>query len=176
MKRFRFRNCAFREHEQNAAMSCIYTSFMKKSCFDVAASCLCTKIRRAARAITSHYDDALKPCGLRSTQFTLLVAANVCGELSISELADQLGMDRTTLSRNIKPLERDGYVTLSNEQPGRTVCVSLTPKGARALDRALPMWQDAQRRLTRRFGATDTHDLDARLDRLASVGAPQKLR
>jgi len=149
---------------------------MKKSCFDVAASCLCTKIRKAARAITSHYDDALKPCGLRSTQFTLLIAASLSSEHSISELADQLGMDRTTLSRNIKPLVRDGFVTLSNDHPGRTVVVALTPKGRRALDRALPMWQDAQRRLTRRFGVIDTQELDARLDRLASVGAQRRLR
>ena len=150
---------------------------MKKSCFDVAASCLCTKIRKAARAITSHYDDALKPCGLRSTQFTLLVAASLSSENSIcSELAEQLGMDRTTLSRSIKPLERDGYITLSNDQPGRTMVVALTPKGRRVLDRALPMWHDAQRSLTRRFGATDTHELDAELDRLASVGVQRRLR
>jgi DNA-binding MarR family transcriptional regulator len=149
---------------------------MTKSCFDVAASCLCTKIRKAARAITSHYDDALKPCGLRSTQFTLLVAASVGSGSSISELAEQLGMDRTTLSRNIRPLERDGYVQLSNEHAGRTVVVTLTPKGARVIERALPMWQEAQRRLTRRFGAGDTHDLDARLDRLTAVGAQRKLR
>jgi DNA-binding MarR family transcriptional regulator len=149
---------------------------MKKSCLDVAASCLCTKIRKAARAITSHYDDALKPCGLRSTQFTLLVAASLGSESSISELAEQLGMDRTTLSRNLKPLERDGFVTLSNDQPGRTLVVTLTPKGRRVLDRALPMWDEAQRRLTRRFGATGTHELDAGLDRLVSVGGGRRLR
>jgi DNA-binding MarR family transcriptional regulator len=157
-------------------MSCIYTTTMKKSCFDVAASCLCTKIRKAARAITSHYDDALKPCGLRSTQFTLLVAASVGAESSISELAEQLGMDRTTLSRNIKPWERDGYITLGTDHPGRTVVVTLTPKGARVLERALPMWHDAQRRLTRRFGTSDTHELDARLDRLATMSAARRLR
>jgi DNA-binding MarR family transcriptional regulator len=149
---------------------------MTKSCFDVAASCLCTKIRKAARAITSHYDDALKPCGLRSTQFTLLIAASLSSESSISELAEHLGMDRTTLSRNIKPLERDGFVLLRNDHPGRTVVVTLTPKGRRVMERALPMWQEAQRRLTRRFGAADTQDLDARLDRLVSVESQRRLR
>ena len=142
----------------------------ERTCVDVASSCLCTKIRRAARAVTSYYDEALKPCRLRSTQFTLLIAASVAPEGSLSDLAEQLGMDRTTLSRNIKPLERDGYVTLSNDHPGRTLSVSLTSKGRRTLDRALPMWREAQRALMRRFGAADAHELDVRLDRLVELG------
>ena len=148
----------------------------ERTCVDVAASCLCTKIRKAARAITSHYDDALKPCGLRSTQFTLLIATSLSPSPSISDLAEQLGMDRTTMSRNIKPLVRDGYVTLSNDQPGRTVSVMLTAKGRRMLDRALPMWRDAQRQLMRRFSTADAHELDLRLDRLASIGSQRRLR
>ncbi len=81
-----------------------------------AQGCVCFNIRKSARAITQLYEDALRPTGLRATQFTLLVATRVMGTATISGLAKGLVMDRTTLTRNMKPLEKHGFIRIT---PGK---------------------------------------------------------
>jgi len=71
---------------------------------DVATVCVCRKTRETARKISRLYDDLLQPAGIKATQFTLLAAISVQGDATLTELAESLGMDRTTLSRNLKPL------------------------------------------------------------------------
>jgi DNA-binding MarR family transcriptional regulator len=115
-------------------------------------TCMCHKTRMAARAITRTYDDALRPTGLRATQVSVLAAVGARGALSIQSLAGSLEMDRTTLTRNLRPLEDKGYVELAAERRHRSRMLTLTPSGHAVLLEALPLWEDAQRTIKRRLG------------------------
>lgn len=108
-----------------------------------AANCACFKLRSAARVVTRAYDKALQPAGLKATQFTLLSAINMHESVSISVLADKLAMDRTTLTRNLRPLEARGFVTAASAR-GRRVELQLTKLGRSVLEQAKPLWQQAQ--------------------------------
>ena len=114
---------------------------------------MCHKTRMAARAITRTYDDALRSTGLRATQLSVLAAVGARGALSIQSLADSLEMDRTTLTRNLRPLEDKGYVLLAPERRHRSRVLTLTDAGHAVLMEALPLWEQAQRRIKRRLGA-----------------------
>ena len=119
---------------------------------DVARTCVCLHSRMAARALTRAYDAALKPVGLKGTQFTLLVAIHLSPEVSIQRLAGFLAMERTTLTRNLKVLERDGLIEIGPEGPRRARNMSLTPRGERLMAEALPLWEAAQERVRDRLG------------------------
>ncbi len=107
----------------------------------------------AARTVTRAYDEALRATGLRATQVSVLAAVGASGALSIKSLADSLGMDRTTLTRNLRPLEDRGYVFLAVERRHRSRMLTLTAAGRTALLEALPLWEAAQRAIRRRLGA-----------------------
>jgi DNA-binding MarR family transcriptional regulator len=112
---------------------------------EMAGACFANRLRSAARAITRHYDAALKPLDLRVSQLSVLAAVSLGqGTLSIIELAGGLGMDRSTLSRNFDPLERRALVALSPEARHRARKVELTEAGAALLQQAYPIWQAAQ--------------------------------
>jgi DNA-binding MarR family transcriptional regulator len=114
---------------------------------EVARACACANLRRAARAVTQLFDEALAPSGLRATQFTLLVTSRLMGESTINELAEGMAMDRTTLSRNLKPLVRNGLLEVRPGEDGRTRLVRITPAGEQALEEAYPLWQQAQQEI-----------------------------
>ena len=118
---------------------------------DAATTCACQTVRMAARAVTRAYDEALKPVGLRSTQFTVLVAARVAGGIPLNRLATMLGLERTTLTRGLTGIEKEGLIRVESVD-GRTRNVVLTQCGADRLDRALPLWDQAQQKLRRRLG------------------------
>jgi len=111
---------------------------------DVVATCACFNLRKAARVITQHFDEALRPSGLLITQFTILVTVAMAKSGTINELAEVLGMDRTTLTRNLKPLQRKGWLKAEPGQDQRTRIVSLTPEGEEVLAKAFPLWKQAQ--------------------------------
>jgi len=115
-------------------------------------TCMCHKARMAARVVTRAYDDALRPTGLRATQVSVLAAVGARGALSIKSLADALQMERSTLTRNLRPLEERGYVKLAPERRYRSRVLTLTPAGRAAMERALPLWEAAQRKLKSRLG------------------------
>ena len=112
----------------------------------IARDCLCRKARMADRMITRAYDEALRPCGLRITQFTLLVAIGYGAPGSISELADWLAMERTTLTRNLKLLEKEGLIETRTGSHHRARASGLTPAGKAKLDEAYPLWQAVQKK------------------------------
>jgi DNA-binding MarR family transcriptional regulator len=114
---------------------------------EVARSCACANLRRAARTVTQLFDEALARSGLRATQFTLLVTSRLMGVSIINELAERMAVDRTTLSRNLKPLVRGGLLEVRPGKDGRTRLVRLTPAGEQALEEAYPLWQQAQREI-----------------------------
>lgn len=115
--------------------------------------CLCLAARRASRAITREFDQALRLHGLRATQFTLLAALHLGGPRSIGGLAELLSADRTTLTRNLAVAEQHGWVTTRADRgDARARIAAITAKGSRALEAALPAWRKTQQRLTEAIG------------------------
>jgi DNA-binding MarR family transcriptional regulator len=114
--------------------------------------CACIRVRRAARDLTSVYDSVLAPLDLRITQFSLLRNLERLGIASVSQLADQMGLERTTLGRNLAPLCRRGLVREADAMDLRERVVTLTPAGRALLARALPLWKRAQRRVEGALG------------------------
>lgn len=121
---------------------------------DVSATAMCTSfnLRKATRAVTQFYDEALRDSGLKSTQFSLLAAAAAAGSIPISRLADEMAMDRTTLTRNLKPLEAEGLLRVVAGADRRVRNVAVTPEGEARLEKALPLWRKAQTRMIDKLG------------------------
>jgi len=119
---------------------------------EILDECTCNKVRTAARAVTRIYDDALRPVGLRATQLSLLVAVETIEALSITSLATVLGMDRSTLTRNLRPLENEGLIVVGNEGWRRSRTLEITKKGQLRLREAVPLWEKAQKNLSARLG------------------------
>jgi DNA-binding MarR family transcriptional regulator len=114
--------------------------------------CACANLRRVTRAVTQLYDDALRPQGLRITQFTLLQVLARRGALTQGALAAFLAADSTTLSRTLKPLTAAGWIRGFPGGDRRERHLELTPAGRRALERATPAWEGVQGRLRKRLG------------------------
>jgi DNA-binding MarR family transcriptional regulator len=105
-------------------------------------TCLCLHVQRAARAVARRFDIALRPLGLTNGQFSLLMSLNRPKPPSIGSVAALLAMDRTTLTANLKPLERRGLVTVSvDEKDRRNRLMTLTPAGRALLALAVPVWE-----------------------------------
>lgn len=140
-----------------------------KDLAEVPGTCASFHLRRADRVITQLYDEALRPVGLKSTQFTLLTAIRLKGPVAINGLAQGMVMDRTTLTRNLRPLEKEGLIRIAPGKDRRVREVSLTETGKSRLKRALPIWRQVQERVAKRLGA----ERMARLleDLSATVGA-----
>lgn len=128
--------------------------------------CACTNLRRAAQAITQVYDEALQPIGLRVTQYSVLRAISMAGTAKITELADWLSLDRTTLTRNLKLLERQGLIQVLPGADRRVRAVSLTIEGRNAFQRCVPLWEKGQDRVKRYLGKTRMNSL---LDTLSDI-------
>ncbi len=114
--------------------------------------CACFNTRKAARAVTRFYDEMLAPSGLKATQLTVLGAISISGPTRMSELADMLALDKTTLTRNLKLLEAGSLIAIAAGADRRVRVVALTRAGADAVDRALPRWREAQRRVIKHLG------------------------
>ena len=115
--------------------------------------CACTNLRQAARVVTQAFDHALTTSGLRITQLSVLSALAYFGPKTINELADAMVLDRTTLGRNLRPLQRDGYVAIEEGKTDRrTRKLVLTKKGASTAAKAMASWGDAQTRFEHAIG------------------------
>ncbi|WP_152221510.1 MarR family winged helix-turn-helix transcriptional regulator [Pseudomonas sp. SCB32] len=131
--------------------------------------CLCTKLRRSARAVTRVYDDALKGVGLTTPQFSLLRHLSRLEQPSISDLADAMGLDRSTLGRNLKPLEGEGLVRLAEGEDQRNRIVVLTPEGLARIELGREAWDAAQRDVAAHLGEDKRRQLEDLLDELAEL-------
>lgn len=123
-----------------------------KPAIDDPAACTGGNLRRATRAVNQVYDGALAPVGLKSTQFNLLAALDKLGEVPLTRLAEALVLDRTTLTRNLKPLIEQGLVRSGEDEDRRVRRLGLSAKGRRRLAQALPHWRNAQRRMVEALG------------------------
>ncbi len=131
--------------------------------------CACANLRRAARAVTQLYDGALRPMGLRATQFTLLQVLGRRGAVTQAALGEFLAIDSTTLSRTVRLLERVGWVRRAPGDDRRERHLELTPSGRRVLARATPAWERAQRRLRDRVGVRHWLALQDLLETMAGA-------
>lgn len=132
----------------------------------VSTACACVRLRRASRAVTALYDQALAPTGLKLTQFSALRTLQRLGTVSISELAVAMALDRSTLGRNLLVLKRRGLVRLGDGEDMRAWSVALTAKAGRLLEKALPGWSAAQDRVRATLGPKDMETLFALLEKL----------
>jgi DNA-binding MarR family transcriptional regulator len=124
--------------------------------------CNCQAIRAAARHVTQFYDQRLASSGLRTSQFTILAKLRRNGPLTINALADDMVMDRTTLGRNVLPLERDGLISIEASATDRRAKeLTLTKAGAKRLRAAAKLWFAAQAQFDDAFGAKPAADLRA---------------
>jgi DNA-binding MarR family transcriptional regulator len=127
-------------------------------------SCLCLHVQRAARAMARRYDEALRPAGLTSGQFSLMMSLNRPEPPTMGQVAALLAMDRTTLTANLKPLERRGLVrVVIDEADRRSRRLRLTSAGRTALAKAMPLWEEAQSETRRLLGTADPAMLRAGL-------------
>jgi DNA-binding MarR family transcriptional regulator len=124
----------------------------KEHCAQMAHTCVDFNLRRAARKVTKVFDEALRPAGLTITQFSLLTSAYLQENQNVGKLAELMGTDRTTLSRNLKLLEKRGLVKLEPGEDRREVRVSLTPEGLDALEMAAPLWCETQESILEGLG------------------------
>lgn len=131
--------------------------------------CLCTKLRRASRGVSRIYDDALADIGLNVAQFSLLRNLQRLDRPSISALAEALGLDRSTLGRNLRVVEGMGLVQMGEGADQRSRQVALTELGERLLDRGAPLWERAQQELARRLGDDKRAALMLLLDDLETI-------
>ena len=133
------------------------------------ANCLCFNLRKAARSLTQTYDAALRPAGITASQFTLLAALERQGPVSLSDLAAGLGMDRTTLTRNLKPLQRDGLAASAEGDDRRVRLLTLTAAGRVRLSDAEPLWRSVQSKVAGTFGHRPADTLLAELNQISST-------
>jgi DNA-binding MarR family transcriptional regulator len=125
--------------------------------------CACSQVRRLARKLSSLYDTHLAPVDLTITQYSLLANIERAGQLSHNVLADKVGMERTTLTRNLSPLTRAKWVTAATGQDRRQHVLQLTAAGRRKLVRSLPLWEEAQRQFLSQIGSESLQELRALL-------------
>ena len=114
--------------------------------------CACFNTRKTARLLAQFYDQALEPGGLKNTQFTALAVADRSGPITITELARRMEIERTTLTRNLQLLQRDGLIDVGAGDDRRSKSVVVTPQGRIRLKAAMPLWEAAQERVLRGFG------------------------
>lgn len=122
-------------------------------------NCTCFNLRKATRAVTQLYDEALRPCGLYATQFTLLAAISSTDKVTITELSRALIMDRTTLTRNLNPLQKSGYVEVVPGEDKRTRLLSLTRSGQKVLKEAMTLWSQVQKQVVKTLGKGNWEEL-----------------
>jgi DNA-binding MarR family transcriptional regulator len=134
-------------------------------------SCVCARLRMTTRAVTRVYDDALRPIGLRTTQFSLLARLDEEGPSALTRLARRLALDRTSLARELEPLVERGLVEVVPGEDRRTRIAALTEAGRERLDVAYPLWRAVQRDVRERYGRERVDALLGELGALARTAS-----
>ena len=132
-------------------------------------SCACFNLRKVTRAVTQLYDEMLRPAGLRVTQFSLLVVVRTAGPVSVTRLAELTVMDRTTLTRNLELLQKQGLIEVASGEDRRTRIVTITAEGNAAIAEALPFWKKAQLHVVNSLGQERWADMLTDLRELVAV-------
>ena len=122
-------------------------------------SCPLGHLRKATRVMEHIFDQTMKPSGLKGSQLAVLAVTALYGPANISTLAELLAMDRTTMTRNLKPLEREGLVKIASGRDRRTKEASLTPVGENLMTEVVPLWESAQKQVIEELGNRWHRDL-----------------
>lgn len=125
--------------------------------------CNCYSLRRAARTVTRQYAEIMRDTGLQATQYSILAMLSDGERLSISELADDLGLERTSMSRTLRPMEREGLVALSSEGFRRKRAIEVTAAGFSRYQQCLPLWRTAQARFAKKYSPEQLNQLHSLL-------------
>ena len=139
-----------------------------------ALPCICGTLRRTSRSLTQFYDDALRPLGLRATQFTLLQALALAGEISQGCLGEILAVDSTTLTRTLEIMIRQGWITERRGEDRRERWLRLAKRGKTQLHRALPAWEKVQERLGNRLGTRNLKKFQRLSNQVTELVATQQ--
>jgi DNA-binding MarR family transcriptional regulator len=134
--------------------------------------CVSNNLHKTARIISRIYGEEMRSCGLQRSQFAILGNLNSTQTVALNQLAGLLYMERTTLSRNLKPLVQQGYITIRpSDTDGRSKEVAITAAGRAKFAQALTLWRRAQQRVIQAYGETQWRDLEAALKDLRSIQA-----
>lgn len=115
-------------------------------------NCVCFNLRWVTRAVTQFYDAEMRRHGIRPTQGSILAALQAKDSWNMAELSDWLGMERTTLVRNLRPLQRDGFVVATGGGRGNRVALTITTKGRKQVEALVPAWKSAQSAVVKTLG------------------------
>ena len=147
----------------------IHITMSKELDMAAAENCVCFNLRRVARKMTQFYDAEMRRHGVRPTQGTILLALNAKESWTMAELSDCLGLERTTLVRNLQPLQRDGLVTADGGGRGNRVDLAITAKGRKQVEKFMPAWESAQSTAVQVLGEKRWSVLLADLEKVASA-------
>jgi DNA-binding MarR family transcriptional regulator len=128
--------------------------------------CTCFNLRKATRVVTQFYDDNMRPTGLRGTQFALLAHTQAMGPVALTKLAEAMVTDRTTLARNLEPLEKSGYIEIEDGDDRRIRIINITAGGRKKLSAAYPYWKRAQEEIKKMMGQDEWSALTSRVSSL----------
>lgn len=134
-----------------------------------ANNCACSYLRKSARAVTRRFDELLEPIGIRSTQLVILVELGHRGPLSLIDLSAAMVMEKSSLSRTLKPLRARGLVAMLPIRGSRQKTVVLTADGAACLGQAIPLWIDAHRAFTEIVGESEWQVMKPNLEKIAAI-------
>lgn len=146
-----------------------FTDLALDECLD----CMCYEFRKTARVVINFYDDALKSADLKSNQFLILVAVGFMKSTNFKTLAEFLGIDQSTLARNLVTVEKQGFVAVKPGKNRREKIITLSRRGKQKLASAFPLWQKAQKTLLDKIGADKWHRLSADMTEVADAAREQ---
>src|SRR5436853_3430797 len=137
----------------------------------ISRTCIAVRLRLLNRVVTSFYDDALRPLGLKVSQLNILVVTARLGLTRPAQVCEILQLDASTLSRNVKPLQAHGWLEVVPAEDARAQPFRLTPQGSRLIEKAVPAWEEAQRRASGPLGEEGITLLDLATKKLRLAGA-----
>lgn len=135
--------------------------------------CTCFNLRKAARVVTQIFDNEMRPIDLRATQFTLLALAFAYGPVTVTRLSEEMVADRTTLSRNLNPMEKSGLIRIDRGADRRTRIVIITDKGRKKLEDAYPLWKKAQNAIKDTLGGKKWSSLISNTTDIVNLMRPE---
>ena len=135
--------------------------------WEIGKSCACFNLRRSARLVTQRFDRAFREAGLTANQFSILMASYDQEGILLTKMAGILGMERTTLTRNLSLLERRGVVSVQPGPDRRERRIAITQKGIELLEKALPLWERAQKEVMESVGQEEWEGMLTGLHRVA---------
>jgi DNA-binding MarR family transcriptional regulator len=137
----------------------------------IAKTCIAVRLRLLNRVVTTFYDDALRPLGLKVSQLNILIVTARLGLARPAQVCDILQLDASTLSRNVKPLQAHGWLEVVPDDDARAQPFRLTAQGKRLIEKAVPAWEEAQRRATELLGNEGIALLDKATKKLRQAKA-----